>query len=417
MDRRTFGALAAASVAAGGASRAGADPLAGAALYADVKTYSGFGVHRTGTAGDEATGRWMLRELKRAGYRAERQDFDYPVFELARSDLSLDGRRIEGQPLWTPRTTPAGGVTAALSASARQGAIAVISLPYNPGASLELPGYRDPIAKAAASGAAAVVAITEGPVGELIQLNAEPNAAPWPVPVLLVAGRDGPALLEAARSGRRATLRLEGRTVTRTAYNVIGRRERPGKPLVVSTPRSGWLVCAGERGSGVAIWLGLARWLIRSTDHNLLVVANSGHEFHGYGGHLLAEHVAPKPADTKAWLHIGANVAAYDFALVDGKLTRLPEPQARRGAACTAELLPAARAAFAGQKGYDPPTNIDVQRAPGEVALYHRLGYRPIIGVVGGHPLHHTPRDLPDATGPQVLEPVARGLQKVLSTV
>jgi hypothetical protein len=324
---------------------------------------------------------------------------------------------VEGQPLWTPRTTPPGGLSASLSASAASDAIAVITLPYNPGASLELPAYRDPIAKAAASGAAAVAAITENPVGELIQLNADPKAQPWRVPVLLVAGREGPALLAAAREGRRATLRLEGRTVTRTAYNVIGRRERPGKPLVVSTPRSGWLVCAGERGSGVAIWLGLARWLAASTDHNLLVVANSGHEFHGYGGHLLAEHVAPKPAQTKAWLHIGANVAAYDFTLSGGKLTRLGEPQARRGAACSEALLPAARAAFAGQRGYDPPVNIDVQRAPGEVALYHRLGYRPILGVVGGHPLHHTPRDLADVTSPQILEPVARALQKVLSTL
>src|SRR5258706_9205172 len=95
-------------------SRAAADPLAGAAVYADVKTYAGLGEHRTGTAGDNATTAWLERALGAAGYGVERQGFDYPVFDLVRSDLTLGGRTIEGFPYWTPGTTPPGGVSAPL---------------------------------------------------------------------------------------------------------------------------------------------------------------------------------------------------------------------------------------------------------------------------------------------------------------
>jgi hypothetical protein len=78
-------------------------------------------------------------------------------------------------------------------------------------------------------------------------------------------------------------------------------------------------------------------------------------------------------------------------------------------------LLPTATAAFAGQVGYAAPVDIDVAGAPGEIAEYQRRGYRPLIGLVGGHPLHHTRRDRPDVTGPEVLEPVARGLAALVA--
>lgn len=398
-------------------ARAAGDPLAGAGLYADVKTYSDIGDHRTGGRGDTRTTTWLMQALRQAGYQAERQPFDYPVFDLRRCRLEIGGRAIAGFPVWAPRTSPAGGVAGTLSLTGGPGTIMVVTLPYNPGAGLEIRSYGDPLRRAVASGAAAVIGITENPVGELMALNAPSKAEPWAVPVLLVAGRDGPALLAAAAEGARATARLDGKYATRAAHNVVGRRPGPGKTLVLSTPKSGWLRCAGERGSGMAIWLGLVRWLAAETRHNLMVVSTSGHEVGGYGGHLFAEALAPRPADTKLWMHIGANVAAYDFALQGGVLTRLPAPLARRGVACSHDLLPIAQKAFAGQIGYQTPTDIDIQRAPGEVALYQRLGYQPIVGVVGAHPLHHTPRDLPDVTSPVLLEPVARGLQSMLRSV
>ena len=107
-----------------------------------------------------------------------------------------------------------------------------------------------------------------------------------------------------------------------------------------------------------------------------------------------APALAPKPADTKLWLHIGANVAAYDFALEEGKIVRQAGPRSDRLLACSDGLMTAAAKAFAGQRGYETPLDIDERRPPGEVALFQRLGYAPLIGMVAGHPLHHTPRDV-----------------------
>jgi len=414
MDRRTamlagLGAWAGTAMSA----RAAADPLAGSALHTDVKAYAALGEHRTGTPGDDATTAWMERALTAAGYAVERQGFDYPVFELAHAQVSLGGRTIEGFPYWTPGVTPARGVSAPLSLSGGPGKIALVILAPGAGGGLDAPPPAG-IAEAAASGAVAIVAVTENPLGELSALNRTPKAEPWPAPVLLIAGREGAALKAAAAAGEAATVRLQGRSVVRMAHNVVGRRVRPGKHLVVSTPKSGWFQCAGERGSGVAIWLGLARWLAASTDHNLTVVATSGHEFDGYGGHIFTETLAPQPADTKLWLAIGANVAAHDFALRDGKITRQAGPQAGRILACSDGLMPLAAKAFAGQPGYATPFDVDTPKPPGEVALFQTLGYSPLVGLVASHPLHHTRRDLADVTDPAMLEPVARGLQALL---
>ncbi|HEY8002855.1 MAG TPA: hypothetical protein VIE16_01440 [Phenylobacterium sp.] len=395
------------------ARAAAADPLAGGALYADVRTYAGLGEHRTGTPGDAATTDWLARALTAAGYAAERQGFDYPVFELARADLVIGGRTIAGFPYWTPGVSPPGGASGPLSTAGGPGKVALVDLPPGAGAGLEAPPPAQ-IADAVAGGAAAVVAITENRLGELAVLNRNPKAEPWKVPVLLVAGREAAALKAAAAAGAPATVRVEGRTVTRTAHNVVGRRARGGKHLVLSTPKSGWLHCAGERGSGIAIWLGLARWLAAASDNNLTVIAASGHEFDGYGGHLFTETLAPKPAQTKLWVAIGANVAVYDFELKGGQIVRRPGPPAERLLAVSDGLMPLAAKAFAGQPGYGQPMDIDQRKPPGEVALFQRLGYAPLVGMVAASALHHTPRDVADVTDGSVLEPVARGLQAIL---
>jgi hypothetical protein len=406
------GVLAAATAAAGMSAGAAADPLAGAALYADVVRYDGLGEHRTGTAGDLATSDWLDGELRAAGYRVERQGFAIGVFELASAAVTIGNTRLDGFPIWTPQ---AGEATGPLSTQPRPGAVAVLSFPPGTGAALGVSeAYRQPIRAAIEAGAVAVVAITENALGELVAFNGPANLAPWTVPVVAVAGRDGPGLQKAAAAGVIAHVSLKGRMRPGASDNLVARRPGPGKPLIISTPKSGWFHCAGERGSGIAIWLGLARRLAQSADRNLVFMAASGHEFDGYGGHLFAERLAPPPAEARGWVHIGANVAAYDFALKDGQIVRQPGPQAGRLLAVSEALLPVARQAFAGQPGYATPSDIDVDRAPGEIAEYQRRGYRPLVGIVGLHPLHHTRRDRADVTGPEMLEPVARGLAAVV---
>jgi hypothetical protein len=403
------------SVVASGAAAAG-DPLAGAALYADLNTYAGFGHHRTGTRGDAAVTAWLSRTLKAAGYAVELQAFDFPVFEVGRVEVQAGGGRIAGFPLWTPRATSAAGVTGPLTVKAAPGAVALVTLPDGTGGALG-PAALEAVQAALGGGVAAVVAITDNPLGELAAVNALPKAEPWPVPIVLVAGRDGPRLRAAAGAGQMATVTLSGRAAVRRVENVVARRTGSGKHLVISTPKSGWMTCAGERGSGVAIWLGLGRWLAAATKVNTTLVATTCHEFDGYGGHMFTERLAPKPADTRLWLHLGANVASYDFALKDGRIQRGPAPQRGRLCACSHALVPKAAEAFRGQPDYETPLDIETRRPPGEAALFQRLGYDPLLALVGGHPLHHTPRDLPDVSGPELLEPVARALQSILTEV
>jgi len=398
------GALAAAGMSAGAAG----DPLSGATLYADVVRYDGLGEHRTGTAGDLATSDWLEGELRAAGYAVERQAFAQAVFELESAEVAIGDTRLDAFPIWTPQ---AGEASGPLSTQARPGAIAVLSFPPGTGAALGVAeAYRQSIRAAIEAGAVAVVAITENPLVELAAFNAPPNIAPWTVPVVAVAGRDGQGLLAAARAGAVTHVALKGAMRPGAADNLVARRPGPGKPLILSTPKSGWFHCAGERGSGIAIWLGLARHLAGRADQSLLFMTASGHEFDGYGGHLFAERLAPPPAEARGWVHIGANVASYDFALEDAKIVRRPAPPAGRRLAVSEALLPAAKQAFAGQPGYDAPLDIDQTPAPGEIAEYQRRGYRPLVGMVGPHPLHHTRGDRPDVTGPELLEPVARGL-------
>src|SRR3546814_8243070 len=78
---------------------------------------------------------------------------------------------------------------------------------------------------------------------------------------------------------------LDGKGGLRAAENVVARRVRDGRRwVVVSTPRSGWTDCAGERGPGLAIWLALAEWMPHAfADHSLLFVCHSGHEYENLG--------------------------------------------------------------------------------------------------------------------------------------
>ena len=416
LTRRTvaLGALGSLGLAgmARGSTSAAADPLKGSRLYRDVRTYADLGDHRTGTAGDHATTDWLINALAPSGYAAKAQTFDYPVFALNRAELRVGGRSLSGFPIWTPKATPPGGIAGPLSLDGGVGTVMLVRLPYNPGASLRIPAYQIPIDKALATGAAAVVAVTENPLGELMALNAPAMGPAWSQPVLSVAGREAEILRAAV--GQPVSVHLVGTTTTGTASNVVATRRRPGQAVVLSTPKSGWFRCAGERGSGLAIWLGLARWLAAETDHNLVLLATSGHEFDGYGGRRALETFAPTPAETKLWLHLGANVAAYGFDQIEGRLVRQSVPVAQRGVACSSGLIALATQAFAGQPGYGKPTDIDRDRPPGEVVLYQKMGYSPLIGLVGAHPLHHTPRDLADVTAPALLEPVARALKSML---
>ena len=387
------------------------NPLDGQRLFDDVVRYAGFGDHRTGGPGDRATVRWLTGELSRVGYAVDLQPIPTAQFALDRCEVRLStDRSIAAFPIWPPTPTPPAGITAPLTLQPAPNAIALIDLPFPANPTLT-PARTALIEQAIDAGAAAVIVAAQGPFGELVAFNVPAAQPRWRVPVAVVAGRDANRL-HAAVGAEQITLVMSGATRPIVAHNVIARRSGPCGLLAISTPLTGWFTCGAERGSGVALWLGLARLLAR-TDRNVLLVGTTGHEFNGLGSdHFLAER-APPPREIALWLHLGANLAARGAVLVDGGLRWSDGPASPRGVAASVEWLPRVAAAFAGQSGYADPVSIDRDDLPGEAAQLRAHGFAPLIGMLGTAPYHHTPHDFAAGTTPSLLGSVAGALAKL----
>ena len=369
-------------------------------VAADLDRYIGFGSKQAGGIGDEACGAWLATELERAGYTIERQRISVPFFTPDLCEIVTGAARA---PLWPqPIVTTTNGVTGPIvridpgskDVPSLAGAIALIDLPHARWSTALAKPIRDPVTAAFAAGAKAAIVITNGPTGKVIALNADGRKPMFAGPVGLLAPERGRPFLDAAMRGDSATVRLTGKGGQRPAFNFVGRLDRGRKEwLAMSTPRSGWYGCAGERGPGVAIWLLLARWASRALhDHNLAFVCNTGHEYEYLGAAEALKAIAPKPADTAFWLHLGASAAAQDWHDVVGALKPLPNIDSQRFLSVSPTLLPLARRVFAGHVGFEAPYSSDVLSA-GEQTEILAAGYRSVAGVFGTHRFHHVADD------------------------
>ncbi|MEO8027793.1 MAG: hypothetical protein ABI823_15020, partial [Bryobacteraceae bacterium] len=378
IGRREFLAGSAAAAGLLGAE----SPLSGEALYRDIKKYWEFGEHRTASDPDNLTTEWLTSELKKAGFEASSPRFTLRQFFPGTCDLTVAGKRIRVFPLW-----PVAG-TAVVTAPLGPGGIAIERLPYDFGGALSKthPAV-GMIQKAAAKGAKALVLVTEGPVHEIIALNYESEVERWPIPVVLMAPKDAPGLAERSE----ATLTIGGMLMERAvASNAQGLLKRGKKLIIVSTPKSGWFRCAGERGPGIAIWLALARSVgAQRGGPSYLFTANSGHELHGLGIKAFLNN-APKPSEVGCWVHLGAGLATYAYE--NGK--RLKTADTKRYLTSSADVAPVIAPAFAAIPELAPTT----ERLLGELRYLVAAGYRG-FSVAAGHRLHHTPIDDPSSTG------------------
>jgi hypothetical protein len=381
-------------------SLGGGDPSLppGETIEADLLRYVGFGEKRAGGPGDTACGDWLAGELEAAGYAVRRQTFSAPYFEARRAELASGDLTAPIHPQPIVRPTGAGGVSGPLvrvdSAGhflgSLGGAIALVDMPHARWSSMLSPGARRPIEAAFAAGARAVVAITNGPTGKVIALNADGRAPMFTGPVALLAPENAGGFLAGAFQRREARLTIDGEGGRRPAFNFVGRMDRgKGRWLAVSTPRSGWFACGAERGGGVAAWLHLARWAATALpDHDLAFVCNTGHEYEYLGAAEAMREIAPPVAATRFWLHLGANVAARDWHETPGAPAPLPSVDSQRFLSISPDLLPLARTIFAGQIGYEAPVSSAVLAA-GELEEVIKAGYSPAAGVFGIHRYHH----------------------------
>ena len=299
-----------------GQTAAAEDYLTGARLYSDVVRYASFGTHRFGSPGDRATADWIARELQAAGFAVEFQ----PVvlgrqYFVERSTAEVDGATVETTPFWWPPEDKSSfRLTAPIAREGEvTGKILWVELPYDRGAYLG-PAHRAAIAQAAARGPAAILLVIGNPGDDRFAYNVTQEDRPWPMPVMVVAGKERAMFDRAIASGAPVTLDVAGRYAQNVAgRNVVARLGAgKGPAIVVSTPMTGWYSCVCERGPGIANFLALARTVAaEKLPGDFVFVATAGHEI-GHGGmELFLKQGAPPPQDTLAWVHFGSSNACY----------------------------------------------------------------------------------------------------------
>ncbi len=415
--------LGAGVLAAGAASDVRAAPVAGAPnaawLQAVLERFAGFGGKASGGAGDTASGAWLEGELTKLGFRCERQTFEVPYAEVRKATLVVGDRVATVFPQAIVRTTGAAGLTLPLKLASADGgldgAIALIVLPFSRWVSMAQPQVNAALKDAFDRGAAAAILVTTGPTGEAIALNVSPSKPGFAKPVVLLAPKDAEPFVFAAKAGATVTLTVDADSGRRPAHNLIARLDRgAAKTLIVSTPRSGWFACAAERGAGVAVWLSLAHGMAAAKPGvNLEFVATSGHEYIYFGGEQYLEHHAPKPADTRLWVHIGASAAARDWHEL-ATLRPLPSADAQRVLTATPDLLNRTRAAFKGISGLEAVYEANKANAGGELVNVIEAGYASAIGLYGGHRFFHTARDDMNCVSGDLVLPVAKAFRAAI---
>lgn len=393
--------------------------MMGEVLYGDVAKWSEFPSHQTGTPGDLATGDWMVERLKSAGLEAEFQAYSLPLFFLEESGVTVNDRAVECFPVWIPAATgptPVTGPIVSFSSDLERVERYAGKVVLFPADEVQKPAFQSNALKMMQAGAVGLIVVAPHPAGVVEAWNnASPfNRRPLARPAVLVGANDFERLRKAVSAGQTASIQIMGEfRAEGAARNVLGRLDRKkDRWMVVSTPASGWFRCAGERGCGVALFLGLAKWASSlEADCNWLFCATSGHEL-GHAGmlHLMASGALPEPRSTVCFLSLGASVAAREWEKVGGVWHPLNRLSRNLELVSTLNLADAVGPAFASilqVKATDRPEG-------GELHHVMSKGF-PAFGLFGSHLWFHTRRDGPETTDSALLESVSSALVKSLT--
>ncbi len=349
-------------------------------IEADLRQWDNIVLHRTATAGDHKTARWLADEIRKCGVTPELETFAFVQRGPGLAQVSDGTNTAVGLPMFDGGSTDVLGVRG--NAGVLQGG-SVIGVGHY-GANDAHPATQALNAARQASGHQAIVAIADvAPnVPGLAVLNAESYQNPFGPPVLQVATAEGPWLLAAADEGVELTVWAELTERATQASNVqakiVGRQPELA-PLVIMTPRSGWWTCTSERGGGITVWLNTLRhFAVQQPRRTVIFTANTGHELSHVGLDRYLHQHPQLVKDAHAWIHLGANFAASGGALL--------------WQASSQAYLEQGLAALADQ-GFVDVNAIPVTNRPlGEARNIYDGGGQ-FISLLGSNPLFHHPDD------------------------
>ena len=356
------------------------------------------GFHRTGTAVDQRSGDWLCEEVKRIGLVPARESFPLSRVDPVQGRLIVEGRALEGLPLFDAAFTDADGIRGRMGPINSDAEIGLAEAAPNTAAAGPLgDGRRQQRHKA-------IVCVTRGGRPGLCPNNADYFTNPFGPPVLQVSSEESSVLRGHAERGTPVHLIAEVKRTTTIAVNVTTRIAGVNAalpPLVVMTPRSGWYWCASERGGGMVCWLELMRSLhaIRPA-RDVLFVASSGHELGHLGINAFVERRQNIISNAVGWMHFGANIGA---AIVPGDAAQPDNDPERRNATAASgggNTIQASDDGFeAIVSGAMTSAQLGIRRRiprgtlpGGEAEVVHRGGGR-YLSVIGSNALFHNPED------------------------
>ena len=356
-----------------------------------IRAYSAEGHHRTATVVDRASADALLARARATGAAAALEPFDLSRVDTAAAFLQIEGRRIDGLPMFDGTFTGADGVSGPIGTLESDRPIGWTRIPPNGEAALRR--MRD------GSTHRAIVAVTQGGQPGLCPVNAAWFSEPFGPPVLQVSSEQLAAIEAAAASGAEVRLVAHATRQRAQAFNIVAeiRGSDPSLPPVcVMTPRSGWHANASERGGGLVCWLetmravGAGRCLRR-----VKFIASSGHEL----GHLgLHDYLRRNPAlarEAFAWVHFGANIGTST-----GDIGMTPSDDRLREAALRA-LAP---------HGFGTIRQSAAAQVFGEAGTISEAGGR-FVSFIGANGWFHNPKDLwPDAVDVATVARFARAV-------
>ncbi|HSD05770.1 hypothetical protein [Flavobacterium sp.] len=382
----------------------------GKELFSTVQKYVSLGEHRTGTPTDLATSDWLGKELASYGYNVKYQEVPIRQFFPEKVSLSSGKDIIKAFPLWWVDEKANRNVTGALVDAGNAEAqyksnIALIHLPLkqqraNPKT------YIDSIINLGVKG---IVAITDNQSGEIEAYNTNKEQEPWKVPIILIAPKDSAKALAFVKNGKPVNLAINGTFKDVKGRNVYGTIGKGDKYIVVSTPISGWFTCGGERGSGIAVWLSLAKWAAsQKSNYTFVFTGNSGHEHAFKGAHEFLEQNAPPVEKTHLWIHFGAGAATLEYKNTASGLVKQTNVDPKRRFFYNDPVNKSFNNAFAPINAVKVLAN---ENPGGELVYVAKKGYKRFAGVSYAHPFFHVKTDDATTTSPEILEETARAFK------